>query len=184
MNVSASSRRAQLLTPYAPEHERSLNRRMESGVMPKDLGSLLRWYEDQWSLETPDRLHVQAVWKDKVTLAEAEQGIQPVGGSDTGAPAYSETFRQRIENSPSQLDEDGYYIRPLASALSRIGRGTQSHRAAPIMARVLMSVVNAGFDWCSVADRSGWHHEMFEVYLREALIRLWKEHREQKVIAA
>lgn len=142
--------------------------------MPKDLRGLMAWYEEQWSLETPDRLHVHAVWKDRVTSHEQGEGIQPVGGSDTGAPAYSEPFRKRLENSPSELDVDGYYMRPLASALSRLGNGGH-----PLMARSLMSVAMAGFDWRAVADRGHWPHEMFEAFIREALIQLWRTHRDR-----
>ena len=69
--LTSQERRASLATPYAKEHERSLNRRMETGVMPKDLPGLLRWYEAQWSMETPDRLHVHSVWRDFVTQHEA-----------------------------------------------------------------------------------------------------------------
>ena len=68
-------------------------------------------------------------------------------------------------------------MRPLASALARIARDRK-----PLMARTLLSVAMAGFDWRVVADRGSWAHEMFEVYIREALIRLWREHREQGVL--
>lgn len=147
--------------------------------MPKDLPGLLRWYEEQWSLETPERIHVHAVWRDQVTAYEAEQGVKPVGGSDTGAPAYSEPFRQRLENGPSQVDEDGYYARPMSAALARVGR-----HGRPMMARTLLSVAMTGFDWRAVADRGKWPHEMFEDYLREALIRVWREYRDRRVEAA
>lgn len=172
----AQDRRSRLLAPYAPDHERSLAQRMETGVMPKDLTGLVRWFEQQSSLETPDRLHVHAVWKDQATQHEREQGYRPVGGSDTGAPAYSEPFRKRLENSPSETDQDGYYMRPLASALSRIAR-----RGYPLMARHLMMLASAGFDWRKRAGAIGWAPEEYEVYLAECLRRLWKEHREQRV---
>ena len=174
MTSPQTNARRQIETPYALDHERSLARRMTAGVMPKDLPGLLRWYEAQWSMETPDRLHVHAVWRDFVTQHEAANGLQSVGGSDSGAPAYAEPFRKRLENSPSEIDPDGYYMRPLASALARIARDRK-----PLMARTLLSVAMAGFDWRAVADRGSWAHEMFEVYIREALIRLWREHREQ-----
>lgn len=179
MSLSTYTRRQHRLTPYARDHRRSLERRMDVGVMPKDLNGLLRWFEEQWSLETPDALHARGVWRDRVSRGEAEQGITPVGGSDSGAPAYHEPFRRRLENSPSETDQDGYYVRPLASALSRIARNGK-----PLMTRTLLAVGMAGFDWRKVADHGHLPHEMFEVYVKEALIRLWRELREQKVIAA
>ena len=172
-------RRANRETPYRREHERSASQRMETGVMPKSLDGLLAWFAEQCSNESPDRLHVHAVWKDRVTQHEQEQGIQAVGGSDTGAPAYSEPFRKLIENAPSETDQDGYYLRPLASALSRIAR-----RGNPLMARHLMLLAWAGFDWRKRAGAIGWADEEYEVYLREALIRLFREYREQRVTLA
>jgi hypothetical protein len=110
--------------------------------MPKDLPGLLRWYADQCSNETPTGLHKHELWKDSRTQHEIEQGYHTVGGSELGSPAYNEDFRQRLENSPSQTDEEGYYVRPVASALARIGR-----HGKPLMARHLLLLASAGFDW-------------------------------------
>lgn len=150
--------------------------------MPKDLGGLLQWFELACSAETPDRLHVHAVWRDRVSPSESEVGIKPVGGSETGTPAYAEPFRKALENAPSELDKtdpattstgQAYFLRPVAAAIARIARAGK-----PLMARHLLMLRAAGFDWRGRANRIGWAHEEYEVYIREALIRLWREHRE------
>jgi len=160
--------------PYRRGHEASQEGRLSTGVRPKDLPGLLRWYEQACSDEMPDRDHVRGVWHDFVTPDEARRGIKPVGGSQSGAPAYSEPFRKRIENTPSEVDQDGYYLRPIEAALSRIARAGQ-----PLMSRHLQMLAWAGFDWRRRADLIGWAHEEYEVYIREALIHLWREYRER-----
>lgn len=174
--MSTQSRRAALETPFAREHEESQALRMETGVMPKDLPGLLRWFEAQVEAELPARLHLHAVWRDRVTRAEAEEGVQPVGASDTGAPALAEPFRKQLENSPWETDQDGYYMRPVASAIARIGR------RKPLLARHLTLLAAAGFDWRRRADALGWAHEEYELFITEVLIRLWREHRDRKLV--
>jgi hypothetical protein len=169
--------------PHAHEHEASVAARAaQVATMPKDLDALLRWFEVEWSLEIPAELHGAQVWRDRVSAQEADHGLTPVGASDTGALAYADEFRRRLENAPSEVDRQDpettrsgrvFFRRPIAAAIARIARDGK-----PLMSRTLIAVGLAGFDWRGVADRGEWPHEMFEVYLREALIRLWREHRE------
>lgn len=169
--------------PHRLEHDvRNAELSVTRATMPKDLHGLLRWYEELWRLEVPDELHSAAIWRDRVSPGELANGVSPVGSSETGALAYADEFRRRLENSPSETDGRDpetatsgrvYYARPVAAALGRISR-----QGKPFMARTLIAVGLAAFEWRVVADRGSWPHEMFEVYLRESLIRLWLEHRE------
>lgn len=145
--------------------------------MPKDLPALVRWYERKTWEQTPNELHSSQVWRDRVGVNE---GVQPVGASDTGALAYGDEFRRLLENSPSEVDHqdagvDGRvpYMRPISSALSRMARSGK-----PLSVRVLLSLASGGFDWLVLGDRMGFPREMWEMYLKEALICLWREHRD------
>jgi hypothetical protein len=165
---------------YRAEHERSVEQRVLP--MPKTLDGLLSWYQEQCALETPVDLHRRGVWSDRPSGQERTDGYHATGGSALGAPAYAEEFRRRLENGPSQVDEadtlrpttgQTYFMRPVAAALSRMGRNGQ-----PLMARHLLHLAAASFDWHARARTIGWAYEEYEVYLREALIRLWHEFRE------
>jgi hypothetical protein len=181
--TAVNARRDQLERPFRVDHElRNAELAVTRAAMPKDLPALLRWFEELWALEIPEELHSSAIWRDRVSPSELKAGVRPVGSSETGALAYADEFRRRLENGPSEVDGADpatagsgrvYYARPIAAALSRISR-----KGKPLMARTLIAIGLAGFDWRAVADRGSWPHEMFEVYARESLIRLWFEHRE------
>lgn len=153
--------------PHRFDHERSLERRMEKGAMPKGLPALLRWYSEGWDAEVPVALHKSEVWRD--------HGIHAEGGSKLGAPAHSDPFRRYLENSDAECDSDGYFVRPMHAALSRLGRRW------PLTARSLFAVAQSGYDWRGVAARGHWAEEMFCVYLTRSLEMLWNEYREQVV---
>jgi hypothetical protein len=91
-----------------------------------------------------------------------------MGGSLLGTPAWNGTFRSLMENSPSIIDEDGFYRFPIRSALSRL------HRRSPLMARTLFALSMREGDWRGLGIAYGWLPEMFEVYITEALRRLWQ----------
>ncbi len=181
--TSPAVNRANRETPYRGEATaRAAELAERKATMPKDLPGLLRWFEEECSTETPDALHTAQVWRDRVTSNEAKAGVKPVGGSDTGALAYDDDFRRRLENGPSEVDQRDpgvtgsgrvYFMRPIASALSRIARAGK-----PLMSRHLQLLAWASFDWRQRADAIGWAHEEYEVYIREALIRLWFAHRD------
>lgn len=154
--------RATIETPYSADHERSLHARMDKGVMPKGLTALLRWYSQGWDMEVPTALHKSEVWRD--------HGIDAQGGSKLGAPAHSDPFRRYLENMAGEIDVDGYYLRPMHAALSRLGRGD------PFMARTLFAVAMCGYDWRGVADRMHYADAFMRVYIEEALRRLWREY--------
>ena len=159
--------RKALELPYATDHERSLAARMDKGVMPKGLPGLLRWYSQGWDAEVPTALHKSEVWRD--------HGIDAQGGSKLGSPAHTDPFRRYLENGSSEVDEDGYYLRPMHAALWRLGR------RKPLMARHLFAVAQSGYDWRGVAERRHWTDEEYEVYLAEALRMLWREYADQAV---
>ena len=162
-----TARRSLLDTPYQRDHERSMEARLEKGRMPKALPELLRWYSEAWDLEVPDKLHKVEVW--------ADHGPDGQGGSHLGTPAWRDPFRRYIENYDSELDQDGYYLRPVHAALSRFGR------RHPMTARALFALAQCGYDWRGVATRGHWDVEMFGLFIEEALRRLWREYAEQKV---
>lgn len=185
MTTAAHERRQLRETPYKADHDTRVTSLMEErGTMPKTLNGLLVWYARECFGEVPAELHTSQVWRDRVNLAEAENGVRPVGSSDTGALAYADDFRRTIENSPSEIDEDGYYRRPIASALSRLAR-KRVPKGGSLMAARLIALARLGFDWQRQADNIGWHHDEMHVYMREALICLWNEYRaEPRSVAA
>lgn len=138
---------------------------MDKGDQPKGLPALLRWYAKAWEAEIPDKLHASGIWRDHGTQAE--------GGSALGSLPWSDPFRRYLENSPSEIDEDGYFRRPIHAALSRLSRPW------PMMSRTLFAIAQAGFLWRDVATRGHWAVEMFEIYTEEALRRLWREYAER-----
>ncbi len=155
--------------PYLAEHRSSIDRGMQRGKMPRTLDGLLHWFIVRLREETPDKLHRSELWRDQVSAGEREQGIQPVGGSHLGSLAYSGAFRALLEGNPSMIDEDGSYVFPVRSALSRI------HRRRPLMARFLFAIGQAEGDWRTIADRMGYPAEMVEVYAEASLRRLWEQ---------
>ena len=170
--------RTALLSPHAAEHEASLSARMERGRMPKSIECLLVWYLPLARDEVPERLHKAELWHDTVSIGERENGIAPSGGSLLGTPAWAGTMRLRLEASPSMTDEDGYYRFPIEAALSRLSRRW------PFMARALRALAKNGGDWRSLATAMSFPDEVMEVFVREALIRLWNGYHEQVVRAA
>lgn len=164
------------------QHEVSVQQRLDKGVMPKDLVGLMRWFEGTARMESPAKLHVDTVWVDRVNEYERERGIQPVGASYSGAPAYADDFRRVLENGPSELDRrdpsvevsgQTYFRRPLAAAIARMARNGR-----PLTARILLSIVRSRFQWREVADQMKLDHEIFEMYLREALVLLWRDYKD------
>ena len=173
--------------PHAADHERSLASRMDKGIMPKGLPALLRWFSERWDEEVPTALHKSEVWhgrQEHETRRDPETGKsvtkqrwpgEQVGGSKLGSPAHSDPFRRYLENSDAECDLDGYFVRPMHAALSRLGRRW------PLTARALFAVAQSGYDWRGVGVRGGWADEMFYRFLTDALEGLWTEYREQVV---
>lgn len=95
--------------------------------------------------------------------------------SGLGTRAHTDQFRRYTENLASETDDDGYYLRPIHAALSRM-----SNRW-PLSARALWAVAIAGYDWRGVGARGGWADEMFALYLWQAFKLLWHEYRDQVV---
>ena len=153
--------------PHKDAHRDSMARGMERGKMPKTLPGLLNWYIVAIRAETPERLHTREPWHDRVSTHEREEGASEQGGSRLGTLAWAGSFRQLLEGSPSAIDEDGFYLTPIRSALSRLTR------RSPLMARYLFAVAQAEGDWQRVADDLGYPHELVEAFTDAALRRLW-----------
>ena len=132
---------------------------MSRGRMPRTLEGLPAWYAERWDAEVPDRLHRPGVWRD--------YGEGASGGSALGSPALSDPFRRYLEDSPSATDADGWFVRPIHAALSRLAR------RLPLTAQNLFALAGAGMDWRAVAERGHWPEEMYAVFIEEALRRLW-----------
>lgn len=155
--------------PYATEHSASVARGMEQGKMPKSLSGLVRWFVANLGNELPDRLHTTAVWHDRVSPAERESGVQPVGGSLIGSHDYAGIFRLIVESEGASVtDDDGYYLFPIRRALAQM-----RHRR-PLMARFLVRLGMCEGDWRAVATALGYPDEFIEVYTQAALVTLWK----------
>ena len=160
--MSMAVRRQAALTPYAREHERSMEARMGRGVQPKGLPALVAWFREVVAAEAPVALHKGGVWRDHGQDAE--------GGSHLGSPATSDAFRRFVEGVPWQTDPDGYYVLPFRAALSRMSRRW------PMTARHLYRLALVDGDWRRHADNVAWQREEMELYVAEALRMLWREH--------
>lgn len=203
--------RVALERPHQREHERSAEQRMGKGIMPKSLPGLLRWYATGWDEEVPTALHRSEVWRaskqdqDKRGacrcdhMGDADQPLHlgvcchlvdgkpmhtrggyeaiPRGpaGSALGTKADTDPFQRYLHNAAQETDEDAYYRRPMHAALYRIGK---DH---PLMARALFGLAQCGYDWRGLGTRGHWPVEMFEVYIEEALRRLWIEYADREV---
>jgi hypothetical protein len=160
---------------YAVEHRASSERRFIRSRMPRTLDGFIGWLLTRANLEAPEAIHAATIWRDRVSLSELQAGIHAVGGSHLGSPAYSGLFRLIVEGNVSAVDEDGFYVTPLRSALSRLAR------RQPFMARAIAGLIGCGGDWRKLAQYNDWHPEMAEVYLHEGLRRLWTETYDQVV---
>ena len=154
-------RRTALETPYRREHEASSAALMENGRPPRNLAAAVAWFREQCDNETPATLHKAGVWRD--------YGMHAEGGSVLGSPALSEPFRRMLEGNPSEVDVDGFYLRPLRAALSRMAR----HH--PLTARHLYRLALVDGDWKRHAANEGFQDEEMSVYLAKALDMLWKD---------
>lgn len=154
------ARRA-LESPYQREHEASVETVFAKAPEPKGLPALIGWFREQCANELPETLHKAGVWRD--------YGPDAAGGSVLGAPAPSDPFRRFLENSPSETDADGFYVRPLRAALSRMSRRW------PLTARHLFRLALVQGDWHRHADNEGFQREEMELYLERAVFLLWRE---------
>jgi hypothetical protein len=179
VTVAVATRPASRLAPHKGEHERSVERAMYRGRMPKSLGALLAWFSSEWDAEIPPRLHTVEVWHGRQEYRDGEKvwPAELVGGSALGSHGLTDRFRRHMEAYAGERDQDGWYLRPMHAALARLG--TRDHW----MARNLFAVAMAGYDWQGVADRGHWVHGMYQVYLEEALRRLWLEYSERALRA-
>jgi hypothetical protein len=151
--------------PHAHDHDTSLERRFRTGIQPKGLPELVRWFRERCAEELPDALHKPGIWRD--------HGTDATGGSALGSPDLFHDFRRLIEGVPWQTDPDGYYRFPLRAALSQL------HRGKPFASLHLFRLALCDGDWRRHADSQGWTHEEMEVYIEGVLYLLWRTYSEQ-----
>ncbi len=161
MTLAVPVGRKALESPYLAESEASRAALFMDGKPPRNLAAAIAWFREQCHSEVPTVLHKSGVWRD--------YGVHAEGGSVLGSPAPSDPFRRFIENSPSEVDQDGLYVRPLRAALSRM------QRRHPLTARHLYRLALVDGDWKRHAANEGFHDEEMQVYLERALFLLWKD---------
>lgn len=133
--------------PYLEQNWSSRSRRRNVNDPPSNVDAFVAWFGEQWRLEMPEALHGSAMWVDRVSNSERQQGVEPVGGSLTGSLTYDAAFRMRLEEAPDIRDRDADLIRPLAASLSAL------KRAVPKQHDLLMAVAYAYFDWRSLIGK-------------------------------
>jgi hypothetical protein len=156
--------------PYAAEFKESVRTAFERGPQPKGIAALVAWFREQCANEIPMTLHKPGVWRD--------YGDHAQGGSQLGSLPLGDAFRRLLENSPSELDEDGFYVRPLRAALSRYSR------QAPLTAMALYGLALVDGDWRRWATKRGYNYEIAERYLAKALEELWREFARERLRTA
>ncbi len=156
-----TERRLALETPYARDQERSIEARAQKGLQPKSLPDLLRWFRGLCADETPRTIHKAEVWHDHALHGE--------GGSALGSLAWSDPFRRYLENSDSECDAEGMYLRPLAASIFRL------RLRYPLTAQHLYRLTLVDGDYRRHAENVGWQYEEMSVYLTRALQMLWRE---------
>ena len=178
----SADRRADLISPHAGDHARSVARQAEQGRKPRGLAEYLLWFADRWQAEMPTTMHGARVFvgtPDKDGLgASLSTPTELAGGSLLGSPSLNEAFRRLMENSPFETEHanlDGHqqpephYVRPIHAAIARLG-----HKR-PLTARWLSGLAASGFDWRGLVARRGWSDEEGELYLEGACYLLWRE---------
>lgn len=159
----------------------------------------LAWLARRWSDETvPESIHSgrgvffgapdRESCPDRAKLGGRDSTPdQLVGGSVLGSPRILPAFERYIERAETDSDQDGYYLRPLAAALSRMARPGSRRVARNLGARTIWAVIRARGDWQSVAingvktgakktdgtdERTSWPDEMFRDYLNGSIAAL------------
>lgn len=133
--------------PYLEQNWETRSRRRNVNEPPTNVDAFVAWFGEQWKLEMPTALHGAAMWVDRVSSSERQQGVEPVGGSLTGSLTYDAAFRMRLEEAPDIRDRDADLIRPLAASLSAL------KRAVPRQHDLLMAIAYAYFDWRSLIGK-------------------------------
>lgn len=166
------------------EHEASAMR-AGKGSMPRTLDGLLHWYTVAIEMEKPAILHSAAIWHTRQRYDDEGKPVVPpeeVGGSELGTRAWADAFRRTLENGPHELDDDGYYVRPLASALARMRSGNRDRPACPLtVQRLIFLGFNPG-EWRNLCDAMKLEEEGVAIYLHRALEMLWLIYRDRPTV--
>lgn len=166
--------------PYVEQNRASLERKAQP---PKDL---LAWFLHEFREETPARIHARGVWHDRVSHDEKESGIVPGGGSLLGAPSENDGFwfylygdgteieTARITDHGVMTDVRAYRM-PVRAALRRLGGRGKDDAPSPFMSRTLYRIGLMAGDVQAACDSMRIEPVAIrEVYVREALRRLWR----------
>jgi hypothetical protein len=160
---------------------------------PSTFEGRLTWLANRWAEEPiPESIHaVDGVFfgaPDSVNCPEparlgAERSTpeQLVGGSALGSPRMLPRFEAYIERAETSTDRDGYYVRPLAAALSRMSRGGSRRPERHLGARTIWAVLRSGGDWQTVGRRGNWPDEMFRDYLSASIAALFELYEPQRL---
>lgn len=169
--------------PFVRENRASLERKAQP---PKDL---LAWFLTEFRSEIPARLHARGTWADRKDRDDRED-YEAVGGSLLGTPRTHDGFRAYLEGSPretelARLTDSGVtvgtqaYRMPLRAAMAQLaGRGSASD-TYPFMARLLYRIASMDGDVhaaCASFGELSLPLPYREVYVREALRRLWEKY--------
>jgi len=156
-----------MTAPYRAETYRSMERAF---VQPKGLRDLLAWFLHEWALEVPDTVHTPGVWRDYVRWDEDRKAV---GGSLIGAPPLAEPFRRYIENSARELDDNGYYVRPMHRAIAELA-GRREDTEGAFRAQVLLYLAWSHGAIDKVAAPLRIHPLTAHTVAEDALARLWR----------
>lgn len=182
--------------PFAPAHEASIARQL---AQPKGYEALLRWFLEGFRAEVPDALHERGVFVgrpprhgeglasiDPTTGSVASSAADLTGGSLIGSPRVADSFRSLLEDSPFATEVAeyeghrspfGHYRRPMRAALAELaGRGADEE-PYPFMARTLYRTAVMDGDWDAACASMGIIEPVRQVYVSEALYRLWRRYR-------
>lgn len=191
MSRTATDARALRESPFIGDNIKSRSR---SAREPETFGQFAAWFITGWREEMPDEIHSRGLWVGLPSRLDAKgqpiEAMPPelVGGSELGAPKLAEAFRQLLENSPRQIDEDGFYVRPMRAALARLA-GTHlcnaSERRLPghvctdsaFMARMLVGMAFLDGDWQRACQLLEIHANTRWAFTDAALRRLYRCYR-------
>lgn len=193
MSRSTTAARALRETPFIGDNIKSRSRNARE---PETFGQFAAWFITGWREEMPDEIHSRGLWVGLPSRLDSRgQPIETmppelVGGSELGAPRLAEAFRQLIENSPRQIDEDGFYVRPMRAALARLaGRHlcSRQERAdqgadhvctdSAFMARLLVAMAFMDGDWQRACQLLEIHANTRWAFTDTALRRLYRCYR-------
>jgi hypothetical protein len=173
-------------SPYADQAAAASQRSMaREAKCPETFEGRLAWLARVWALEPmPEAIHGAGVFfgppdregcPEQAQLGAAESSPSDlVGGSVLGSPRILDAFRRYVEEGRTRIDKDGFYIRPLAAAVSRLEKGGRRRPPRPRGATFVWGVLISRGDWHGVGRCRGMDTEEARDYLASVLAVLWE----------